>query len=185
MKIAAPLLTMGLCTALALEAHAESPHVGVMLDVGVPDGVSGSAVLRPIPQLRVHAGVGHNLVSPGVRGGLGLRPLTGVLSPTIAIEGGRYWQANALFMVHAFAPDVNGAEISEVRVGYDYMNAHLGLDIGAQHTVFFLQLGVSSLWADVDYDVLLEAGGANQRIKGHWETTVTTPSGRLGLMVFF
>src|SRR5690606_24022770 len=55
---------------------AEEPRMfGAMFDLGGPDGSTLSFVYRPIDIARVHAGLGYNGVSPGLRLGGEYLPL--------------------------------------------------------------------------------------------------------------
>ena len=59
-------------SALAAKRAERWPVVGVMADVGVPDGAIGSLVVRPWQWFRVYGGAGSNSVSKGWRGGFSL-----------------------------------------------------------------------------------------------------------------
>src|SRR5580692_2546468 len=50
------------------------PFVGLMTDVGIPDGLQASLVLRPAKWLRGSVGGGYNMISKGVRVGVSLLP---------------------------------------------------------------------------------------------------------------
>ena len=116
------------------------PMVGVMVDVGVPDGLIGSLTIRPWRWVRVSGGGGTNGISRGWRTGISLLPFGA--GPSASLEYGRYQDGNA----NALAKQV-GFDSSPIleRVGYEYMNAHLGLDFGSRRFVFFLHGGVTLL----------------------------------------
>ena len=78
------------------------------------------------------------------------------------------------------------------RVGYDYANAHLGLDLGYRRVTFFIHAGMSFIRASVhNIDQAIEAGSGSS---GSSSTTVAvkqdpiirafTPSAKLGLIVY-
>src|SRR5262252_2974445 len=97
---------------------AKLPAVGVMADVGLPDGAGAS--LLPF--------------------GWG---------PSLTVEGGHYFDGDANGLVRKFAG--SGYQSSAVleRVGYDYANAHLGLDLGFRRVTFFVHAGMSFIRASV------------------------------------
>jgi hypothetical protein len=116
------------------------PVFGVMADVGVPDGLIGSLTIRPWRWLRVSAGGGSNGIGRGWRTGVTFLPLGS--GPSASFEYGRYQDGDA----NALAGKLGlGRSPMLERVGYEYVNAHLGLDFGSRHFVFFLHGGVTML----------------------------------------
>ena len=133
----------------ALQAsHKERwPVIGVMADVGVPDGAIGSLVVRPWQWFRVYGGGGTNSVSKGWRGGLSLIPFGA--GPSLSFEYGHYSDGNANTLVrHLVSGQFSGSPLLD-KVGYDYVNAHVGLDFGGKRIIFFVHGGVSMLWAQL------------------------------------
>ena len=165
------------------------PHFGVMVDVGVPDGLIGSLTIRPRKSVRVSGGGGSNGISSGWRAGITLLPFGA--GPSASFEYGGYQDgdANALAKTFGF-----GSSRVLQRVGYQYMNAHLGLDFGSRRFVFFLHGGVTMLRGQIhNLDALIPsppAGDANAT--GTTEVTVRRdpnakavgPSLKLGLIVY-
>ena len=94
--------------------------LGAMLDVGAPDGVGISAVVRPARWLRVNAGLTTNTLSLGVRGGISLVPLTAFITPSINLDLGHYFDANYNELVDRFGgiPLQTRAPINDV--GFNY-----------------------------------------------------------------
>src|ERR1043165_7845943 len=92
---------MGKALAIALTLCATSasgdtlPRFGMMTDVGVPDGATASIVVRPLRPLRLNVGVAHNLVAPGVRGGITYIPFGTWFAPTLAVDYGHFAEGNA------------------------------------------------------------------------------------------
>jgi hypothetical protein len=170
------------------EAKGDNRRFGVMLDAGLPDGANGSLVYRPWSWLRVHAGGGYNLVSPGVRAGLTLAPFSGSATLTANIDGGRYFigDANPLARMLTGDDSVNVAVLREV--GYDYANFHAGFEWGRQWATFYIHAGMSyvhseirnanATFSDIDPSTTFE-------FKGDPKVNVWTPSLRLGLIVYF
>ena len=119
------------------------PLLGVMLDVGVPDGLMASLVARPWTWMRVSAGGGTNSISNGWRAGISLLPFGA--GPSATLEYGRYQDGDANDLAKKFVGgNFNGSPALE-RVGYEFMNAHLGLDFGSRNVVFFVHGGVTML----------------------------------------
>ncbi len=168
----------------SLTARAERGHrrFGVTVDAGVPDGAQAALVFRPIRALRVHAGGGYNLVSKGVRGGLTLAPLSSWFSPTLSIDVGRYFEGDANPLAQRIKGDPTYSSPMLERVGYDYANAHLGLEFGRQWATFYVHAGVSRVSGTV-YGVA-EAIGEDVTIEGDPDVTLWSPSARIGLIVY-
>jgi hypothetical protein len=166
--------------------HAERwPVVGVMADVGVPDGAIGSLVVRPWQWFRVYGGGGSNSVSKGWRGGFSLLPFGA--GPSASLEYGHYNEGDANGLVRRMASGQFKDSPLLDKVGYDYANAHVGLDFGGKHAIFFVHGGVSMLWAQLH--------GVNDALGGSGSSTVVTvnqdpkikvtgSSLKIGLIVF-
>lgn len=164
------------------------PRLGLMVGAGVPDGATGSAVYRPLSWLRTEAGLSYNMISRGVRAGVTLLPFGA--GPSATLEAGHYFSGNA----NGIARSIAGAGFHDSAilqsVGYDYANAHLGLDFGTRRVVFFLHGGMSYIRADV-HNVNAQIASA---MSGSSNTTVTfaqdpqvrvlTPSAKLGFIFY-
>jgi hypothetical protein len=135
--------------AAALQARqaARWPIVGAMVDVGVPDGLMASLVVRPWKWFRVYGGGGSNTVSKGYRGGFSLIPFGS--GPALSLECGRYGEGNANGLVRSLAGDQWSNSPLLEKVGYDFANAHAGLEFGGKHFTFFVHGGVSMVWARI------------------------------------
>ena len=121
---------------------AAEPRFGVMTDVGVPDGAMASFVYRPIRQLQTHVGVGYNGITTGVRGGLAFVPFR-TITPIAAVDFGRYPEGNANPLARMITGDQSMNEPLLNDVGYDYINAHVGLEVGGRRFKFYLHAGMS------------------------------------------
>nr|HEX4312531.1 hypothetical protein [Kofleriaceae bacterium] len=119
------------------------PHVGIMGDLGVPDGATASLVVRPIRMLRVEGGISTDGAGPGWRGGATLIPFSWRVSPVIGVTRGHMYQRNA----NAFAQEVSGDAMFSSplldKVGYDYDAARVGIEFGQRDAVFYLHGGVT------------------------------------------
>jgi hypothetical protein len=122
---------------------ARLPIFGLMADVGVPDGLIGSLTVRPWSWVRVAGGGGHNGISGGWRTGITLLPFGA--GPSASFEYGQYQEGNANPLAKKIiGGSFDGSPLLQ-RVGYDYMNLHLGLDFGSRRFVLFLHGGMSIL----------------------------------------
>jgi hypothetical protein len=168
------------------------PWFGIMADAGVPDGAVGSLVLRPWKWLRTSVGGGYNMVSKGVRGGISILPFG--RGPSLTVEAGRYFDGDA----NAAARKVMGAAYKDNalldRVGYDYANAHLGLDFGYKRVTFYIHGGMSYIQAKVhNLNSVLQtqaaingvnSDGTEVSIKQDPTIRAFTPSAKIGLIVY-
>ena len=164
------------------------PWIGAMADVGLPDGATASIVVRPIRSLRAHAGVSHNMISLGERVGLTWVPLSWWASPTLSVEYGHYAEGNANPLARAVMGDATFESKVLERVGYDYANAHLGLEFGRKWFTFYIHAGMSRITGSV-HNISSETMTGNEGT-----TTVTFskdpsvklwgPSARIGFVVY-
>jgi hypothetical protein len=172
----------------ALQArHVESwPVIGIMSDVGVPDGAIGSLVVRPWQWLRVYGGGGTNTVSKGWRGGLSLLPFGA--GPSFSFEYGHYYDGNANSLVRrVMSGEFSGSPLLN-KVGYDYLNAHAGLDFGGKRFIFFVHGGVSMLWAQLhNVNDALQNTGPSTVVQVNQDPKVKAfgSSLKVGLIIFF
>jgi hypothetical protein len=164
-------------------------RLGVMVDAGVPDGFNGSVVWSPVDPLHVHAGLGTNLISMGLRAGATVFILPTTISPTASIELGHYFpgDANAAAERFGLGDDDDNPLLREI--GYDYANFHLGVNVGRERFSFYLHAGFSALRGtlrnlddaveeDADPEITVQIGESPT-------ASVILPSARLGLLFFF
>lgn len=182
-------VVLALAAALSTPALADdNRRFGLMVDAGVPDGATGSLVYRPWSWLRVHAGGGYNMVSPGVRGGLTLAPMPGAATLTLNVDGGRYFGGDANPLARTLTGD-QSIDVAALRdVGYDYANFHAGFEFGRKYATFYIHAGMSYVTGEMK-----NAGETFSKFdayttfefKGDPKVTIWTPSLRLGLIVYF
>ena len=134
------------------------PIFGLMADVGVPDGLNVSLAIRPRKWVRFCAGGGTNSISHGWRMGVTLLPFG--QGPSASVEYGGYQDGDANALAKKLmGSGFNGSPVLE-RVGYQYLNARLGLDFGSRRFVFFIHGGVSVLWGQIhNLDAALAGAG--------------------------
>lgn len=164
-----------------------------MADVGVPDGVVGAVSVQANRHVTVHAGGGHNGISPGLRAGVHLYAIEHMAAPYMAMEAGHYFdgQANALAQGVATQAGLD-AEAALERVGYSFASAHLGLKLGSASAAFYLQAGVSVMRTsatiresrDLPMAPAMEPG-ATVDVMTESIFRIWTPSGRIGLIAYF
>lgn len=123
------------------------PALGLAVDGGIPDGATVSGIYRPFSWVRGEVGMGYNMISKGARVGLTLLPFGA--GPSATVEAGHFFEGDA----NGFARSIAGAGFKDnavlQRVGYDFANAHLGLDFGTRRVVFFIHGGMSYIRAQV------------------------------------
>jgi hypothetical protein len=166
--------------------------LAIMADVGVPDGLIGSLVYRPWKWLRLAGGGGTNSISKGWRTGVTFLPF--VAGPTASFEYGRYSEGNANPLAKKFiGSSFDGSPLLE-RVGYEYLNAHLGLDFGSRRVVFFVHGGVTLMRSQIHNveAAIRDSTGDTTRTTGATEVKVGVDpkvkaigsSVKLGLIVY-
>src|SRR5262245_12625745 len=190
MSWALPARATETLSATTAPAPTALPVVGVMMDAGLPDGANASLVFRPLSWLRAHGGGGTNLISKGIRAGVTLLPFGG--GPSATLEAGHYFEGNA----NGIAQKVAGSSFSSAmleRVGYDYANAHLGLDFGSRRVVFYVHGGMSYIRGQIhNFDTVVgseasaNGGNGSTEISVKQDPTVKAwdRSARMGLIVY-
>jgi hypothetical protein len=162
------------------------PFIGLMGDVGVPDGLMASLVVRPIEYLRLYGGAGGNTSSPGIRGGLSVLPLGA--GPSLNLEVGHYLDGEANGLVRTFVGGLGRFADYVNRLDYTFANAHLGLDLGRRDFTFFIHGGFTFVRArlkDVTPPPELSPTGKTS-ITFHEDPIIKmfTPSVKLGFIVY-
>jgi hypothetical protein len=182
-------LALGSLIAAAPSVHASPGKLGVMVDAGVPDGLTGSVVYRPLHLLNVHAGIGTNLIGVGLRAGASVYLLPTWIAPSINVEAGHYFagDANATMQRLGVTSDSDNPLLREV--GYDYANLHMGVELGRDRMSFYLHAGFSALRVTVHNLDEAVAEDANEdltfRVGEDPTATVVAPSARIGFLYFF
>jgi hypothetical protein len=118
---------------------------GAMFDLGVPDGTTLSGVFRPVDLARVHAGIGYNGVSPGLRLGGEFLPLGHLLNwgPSLGFVLGHYFEGDASGLAGMFGEvDDDTSKLLE-KVGYSYFALRGGIEFGGDRFTFFTRGGIS------------------------------------------
>jgi hypothetical protein len=161
---------------------------GVLVDIGAPDGIGASGVVRPLPWVRAHLGLTTNTISLGVRGGVSLLPLQTFVSPALNLDAGHYFGGDYNKLIERFggSPDSGTSLIRDV--SYDYLNVSLGVNIGPQESwAIFLNLGYSYWGFSVDdfQQFLQESGNDPDITATPLKLRFTSPSLKLGFLYYF
>jgi hypothetical protein len=182
-----PLLGVVLIASLAASpARADLHRIGVLIDAGLPDGATGALVYRPAAWLRLHAGAGTNLISPGVRVGVSVLPLRFL---SLNLDAGHFFPGDANPLFRALSGDAT-VEVAALReVGYDHASLHLGLELGGRRATFFVHGGVSHIRGTVRglAETLAAAAGPEVMVTLAEDPKVRiwTVSGRAGVLFYF
>lgn len=201
-----PALTSMVLLALAGAAHAQDgqvahtgdapvakpverplPVLGLGLGAGIPDGATVSGVYRPFSWLRAEVGGSYNMISKGVRGGVTLVPFG--MGPSATLEAGHYFEGDANGIARKFAGAGFDDNAVLQRIGYDYANAHLGLDFGMRRVVFFIHGGMSYIRANVhninsELAASGDTGGTTVTFNQDPTVRIITPSVKLGFVFY-
>jgi hypothetical protein len=172
------------------------PSIGFMADAGIPDGVQGSLVWRPWKALRLSVGGGYNLISKGVRVGATLLPFG--RGPSGTLEAGHFFEGDANGQAaRFFGPGIASSALgpSLQHFGYDFVNAHLGLDFGYKRATFFIHGGLSYVRTHLsNIDALFNnqpsidgqgATGPQVTAREGADVKAVGPSGKVGLIIYF
>ena len=164
------------------------PRIGAGLDVGLPDGATASIVVRPFRSIRAHAGLSHNMISLGERVGLTWVPLSWWVSPTLSVEYGHYADGNANPLVRMVTGDRSFSSAVLDRVGYDYANAHAGLEFGRRWFTFYIHAGYSRVTSTVhnlSAETMSESSGTTSvTFSKDPSVRLWSVSARLGFIVY-
>jgi len=183
-------LACALALGLGGEALAQdsSPRWGVMLDVGAPDGLGASGVVKPLPWLRLNAGLTTNTISLGVRGGVSLLPLSTFVAPSLNVEAGHYLGGDYNKVIERFGGTASEGSALIRDVSYNYASASLGLNVGpADNWTLFLNVGLS-YWAFSvnDMEEFLQDSANDPDITSTpLNVRFTSPSLKLGFIYYF
>ncbi len=168
----------------AAAVPAPLPHLGLVLDAGLPSGAGLLLQVRPLAGVRLQAGPMWSGVGWGVKGGVVLAPFRAAVTPTLEAEGGYGLRADLSFL--AKRSDVP-AELKPVlaHARYWYVAGYLGLDLGSQRGVsFFVRGGLARLHVMAPGTVRSATGGGTLEI-GNATVDATVPCAKLGLQLWF
>jgi hypothetical protein len=165
------------------------PRLGLLLDVGVPDGAVVAVVFRPVPPLRFSAGAAYNYAGYGVRGGIGWVPFRWALSPSLNVEAGRYFESDLTWIAdHSSGVPVELRPLLK-HVGYSYASAQLGIEFGSPRGFSLnLRLGLSYFWTTIHGvgESVANVGGTTATLEVQDPRfRATLPSLKVGMLYYF
>jgi hypothetical protein len=155
-----------------------SGKLGVIAGLGLPDGGTLGLAWRPVRPLRLEASFAHNYISPGYRGGITYIVLRSWATPTLGIGYGHFYDRDANSAVRTITGDATFDSAMLDRVGYDYADARIGLELGRKHFTFYLHAGVTRLTGQI-HDVAQASNMAAQQSGSMVTVTSTDPNVRL------
>ncbi len=163
------------------------PRWGLLVDAGVPDGASVSALFRPVPLVRLSLGPTWNYLGYGVQAGVGLTPFRWALTPSLNLDGGRYFRSDLRFLSSQRGVPDQLKPILD-KVSYGYVSGQLGLEVGSPSGFsFFVRAGLSYVWTTVRGTATstVDAGSGTTVQITNPKFTGTLPSVKLGCIYFF
>ncbi len=160
------------------------PHLGMVLDAGLPSGAGLLVQVRPLDGLRLQAGPRWSGVGWGVKGGVVLAPFRAAVTPTLEAEGGYGLRADLSFLTRrSDVPQELRPVLAHAR--YWYAAGYVGLDLGSQRGVsFFVRGGLARLHVMAPGTVRSATGGGTLEI-GNATVDATVPCAKLGLQLWF
>ncbi len=173
-------------------AFARRKHIlGLQLDAGVPDVTAVSVLYRPLKYVRLSGGMLYNLASYGLRGGVSVQPYFPI-APSLTLEVGHYFDGNAYDKLSKYTSIDENLRPYLQKVGYTFVNAQLGLELGhPDWFVFFVRAGISRVWTSIHNanDATKSAsagdGGLKPTFIGDPNVRLGIPNVKLGFMIFF
>jgi hypothetical protein len=165
-------------------------HWGLTIDGGFPDAAGVAVLYRPWYWLRLEVG-GTTTVyaSNGVRVGLSLVPFNFPITPALTFNYGRAFEADWNPMLAKFSTPDPDLEPVLRKFGYQYVDAHVGLELGApRRFVFFIRAGLTQLWTKLHgltpaATAAIEDSSKSVTISDT-KVTMRVPSVKLGFLIY-
>lgn len=162
---------------------------GLMLDGGLPEFMGASLLYRPLPWLRLNAGLATNTAGLAVRGGVGVA-LYFPITPSLNLDVGHYFPADYGPLAQKLGmstPDETVA-LALQDIGYDFASATVGLEVGSpRHFSFFVRAGISYWSFNVGQsEALLRAALEDEGLTADpIQLRFTSPSAKVGFLIYF
>jgi len=166
------------------------PHkFGLQLDGGVPDGAAASLLYRPLKFLRLNGGLLYNYAGYGVRGGVTILPYFPI-APSLTLEAGHYFDSNVASSLSRFTTVSDSVRPLLQQVGYTFVNAQVGLEVGhPDWFVFFVRGGLSRVWLSVHgAEAAAQQLGSGSLTVSHMadpSLRLAIPDVKVGLILYF
>lgn len=173
-----------------VRAAPRRPFVGLAFDAALPDGAGVNLMVRPFHWLELHAGVAHNAITPGFRGGVTFLPLDRWFVPTLTLELGTHPPGDANPLLRAVTGN-NSLRIGALEnIGYDFQNALLGFTFGSrEHFTIFLRGGITRVVGRTGSDnTVISSGGGSGTGVGTVTVenpTLLLPAAKVGFALYF
>jgi hypothetical protein len=161
---------------------------GVMLDASAPDGVGASALMQLRRWVRVYGGPARNTLGFGVRGGATLTPFQLLVSPTLDLNVGHYFNADYGKLLPQLRGQPSTAATRIRDVGYNQVTGRLGLEFSpSRHVTLFGGVGLSYWYFQVDdAESFIREATENPDVTAKpLAIHLTSPAVKLGLVVYF
>jgi hypothetical protein len=160
--------------------------LGLVSDVGMPDGLNLGVVLAPADWMRWVAAIGSNSASLNYRGGLSLVPLG--WGPSFTLEVGHCNPAPTSSVIRTFFTVPSWVKPYVQQLGYTYVNAHVGFDYHLGGLTLFVHGGVTYLTGTLRSPapvVVDNKTNTSITIAEDGSVTAYTLSGKAGLLYMF
>lgn len=159
--------------------------LGLMLDGGAPGGAGLSLIYRPWKYVRFGGGMLYNYFGFGVGGSVTVAPYYWI-APALTLEAGKYFQSDYAAKISGIS---SGAQPFMKQVGYTYINAMVGLEMGAPNRfVFFVRGGLSKTSMDMHIDNSGFTPSTTdvyvKSMRDPSQATLGTPAAKLGFIFY-
>lgn len=162
--------------------------LGLQLDAGVPDAAGVVLLYRPLWWLRLNGGLAYDYIGYGLRGGVSLVPWHWVVTPSLSLDAGRFFEGDA----SRLASDTTRAERDLLRhATYQFASAQVGLELGSQRWCsFYVRAGLAYVTATASgrrLTAFAQEKGSDSSMQyslGDARLRALMPSASLGLLFY-
>jgi hypothetical protein len=136
--------------------------------------------------LRMHAGATYNFLGPGLRAGATVVPFHFPIVPTLSLEYGHAFEADAGPLVSRFGKLSASERTLLKRVGYDTLAAQVGIETGSPRSfAWFVRAGVAWVWVGVpNFDQAVQQQNPSMQSSSP-KIRVTVPAVNVGFYLYF
>lgn len=168
--------------ASAQQRKKQDRRLGIMVDVGLPDGLGINFVVRPVSWFQLHAGGDCLVYTGGIRGGISFAIPTGSrVSPSLTFDIGYQFPRDLNWLIGTNTPWLQ-------HVGFMYGDLQVGIEIKIkQNWNLFFHAGVSYLrgsLGDVQGTTQISGKSISFQILENTETAII-PSLKFGFIYYF
>jgi hypothetical protein len=174
----------------ASTAASDYDKLGLSLNLGVPSGGALTLFYRPLKYVKFGGSFLYNYIGYGVGGSVTVAPRFWI-APTLTVEAGYYFDSNALDKAERHMEVPESIRPLLESVGYSYVSALVGLELGAPDgLVFFVQGGLSRVWvrthgADDAINAQLSSTETQLSALDDAKITLGIPCAKTGFTLFF